>query len=100
MRSSILVVLALAVLILGFLLYQKVVSKPAVAGSDDLSSHKAPKQDLTKGLESLHRGNNAVYAVRDEIGRLKNEFRAAEYIPKPDGKIGVIDPDAWFYMPN
>jgi lipopolysaccharide export system protein LptA len=75
-----------------------VVSKPAVAGSDATNIiGKAPT--LEKGPRDIGRGRGAWYSSY-EGDRLKSRFRAAEYVPLPNGKIAVVNPEAEFFMPN
>src|SRR5580658_8316050 len=104
MRSTLLVTLAFIILVSGFFIYQKFVSKPVAQGSESANgSAKAPPLVPGKKYVDLGPGQGAWYEIFDEAkgnGRLKSKFRAAEYVPQDNGQIAVTTPEAWFYMPN
>ena len=93
MRSTLLVILSVLVLVAGFLLYQKVVTKPAAAGSErSAGSEMAPKQDMAIGFSRLHLGEAWYSSYSDDKdNKPKNTAKPAVVSPSAVNAPTVVD---------
>jgi len=99
MRTYVLILATLGLLGGAFAFYCR--SQPPVAGSGGTQVHHAEPPPATRPASeatSLQRGDAPWVKMIDADGKVASQYRAREYLPRPDGTVHLISPEADFFV--